>query len=63
MMTRTGTRLTELLLTPKPLLEVELLLEDVLVVRATTDLGAHAGIAPPPPCASCVKETRDVSKT
>ncbi len=51
MMPRTGTRLTELLLTPKPLLEVELLLEDVLVVRATTDLGAHAGIAPPPPYA------------
>jgi hypothetical protein len=62
MMTRTGTRLTELLLTPKPLLEVELLLEDMLVVRATTDLGAHAGIAPPPR-ASCVEETRDVSKT
>ncbi len=54
MMTRTGTWLMELLLTPKPLLKVELLLEDMLVVtlvRVTTDLGSHAGVAPPPPCA------------
>ena len=49
MMTRTSTRLTELLLTPKLQLKVELLLEDVRAVRATTHLGTQAGVAPPPP--------------
>jgi hypothetical protein len=50
-MTPIGRRLMELLLTPKPLLKVELLFEDMLAVRATTELrlGTDAGVAPPPP--------------
>ena len=42
MMTRACTRLTELLLTPTRQLKVGLLLEDMLAVRATTDLGTLA---------------------
>jgi hypothetical protein len=53
MMTLASTGLTESLLTPKLHLRVkadsELLLKDVLAVRATTDLGTHAGVAPPHP--------------
>ncbi len=62
MMTRTGTRLKELLLMPKPLLKVELLLEDKLAVRATTDLGADACVAPPPPEAAANKLKADVAE-
>ncbi len=52
----------ELLFTTKPLLKVELLLEDMLAVRVTPDLGADAGVIPPPPEAASGKEHHAYTK-